>query len=88
MHFQEQHMILVGGTLHVLYVSPSSYMHIDIASIQALELIKPMKAATQGRKGSSLFWWLNHTKTKSGAQLLKARNPICASHSHRAHYGT
>lgn len=74
-------MILVRSTLHVLYVSPSSYMHIDIASSQALELVKPMKAAMQGRKGSSLFWWLNHTKTKPGAQLLKACIPLGAGHS-------
>ncbi len=69
---QEQHTVLAGGTLHVMYVSPTSYMHIDIATVRALELIKPMKAPTQGSRGGSLFWWLNHTKTRCGTQLLKA----------------
>ena len=70
-------MVLTGGTLHVMYVSPSSYMHIDIATVRALELIKPMKAnmTTQGSRGGSLFWWLNHTKTRCGNQLLKACSP-------------
>lgn len=53
-------MVLTGGTLHVMYVSPSSDMHTDIATVRALELIKPMKAntTTQGSRGGSLFWWL------------------------------
>ncbi|EIE21559.1 hypothetical protein COCSUDRAFT_17595 [Coccomyxa subellipsoidea C-169] len=76
LHFleQEQHTVLAGGTLHVMYVSPTSYMHIDIATVRALELIKPMKAPTQGSRGGSLFWWLNHTKTRSPNVMLLQAN--------------
>lgn len=68
-------MVVAGGSLHLMYVSPASYMHIDIATVQALELINPLRATGAGqrsKRSGSLFGWLNHTATRCGAQLLKA----------------
>jgi DNA mismatch repair ATPase MutS len=82
LHFlfvQEHHMVVSTGSMHVIYVNPSMYMHIDVSSAQALELITPLRASTQRSKSSSLFSWLNHTKTRCGAQLLKVNvSGLCA----------
>ena len=40
---QEQRIVLRAGSLAVHYVAPSAYMQIDAASVDALEIIKPLQ---------------------------------------------
>ena len=79
-------MVPAGGTVAIDFGTPDAYMHIDAASVEALELIQPAKgdgAPARGAKAktASLFWWLNRTATACGMQLLKVLNTdtfVCA----------
>lgn len=77
-----------SGSLRVEFRSLSGFMHLDVATVAALELTAPSAAAAAaaggGRRGGgdgkqhaqqqkqSLFAALNHTRTPSGARLLRA----------------
>ncbi len=66
-------MVLGAGSVHVSIVSPASFVHIDSATVDALELVKPLRAAKQRSKATTLYNLLNHTKTACGATLLRVR---------------
>ena len=70
---QEKHMVLGAGSVHVSIMSPASFVHIDSATVDALELVKPLRAAKQRSKATTLYNLLNHTKTACGATLLRVR---------------
>ena len=65
--------MLAAGSVHVSIVSPASFVHIDSATVDALELVKPLRAAKQRTKATTLYNLLNHTKTACGATLLRVR---------------
>ena len=80
-------MVPAGGSITVDFVTPSGYMHIDAATVEALELIRPARgdgAPARGAKtkAASLFWWLNRTTTACGAQLLKVCACVCVRVMH------
>ena len=69
---QEKHTVLGAGSVHVCLMSPASFVHIDSATVDALELVKPLRAGNSQRsKATTLFNLLNHTKTACGAKLLR-----------------
>ncbi len=73
---QEKHTVLGTGSVHVCLMSPASFVHIDSVTVDALELVKPLRAGNQQRsKAMTLFNLLNHTKTACGAKLLR----VCGS---------
>ena len=64
--------MLGKGSMHVCLKSPASFVHIDSATVDALELVKPLRAGSNQRsKAMTLFNLLNHTKTACGAKLLR-----------------
>ena len=64
--------MLAMGAVHVCLMSPASFVHIDSATVDALELVKPLRAGNSQRaKAMTLFNLLNHTKTACGARLLR-----------------
>ena len=65
--------MLAAGSVHVCIVSPASFVHIDSATADALEIVKPLRPAKQRSKGTTLFNLLNHTKTACGSKLLRVR---------------
>ncbi|DBA95622.1 TPA: hypothetical protein ACH3X3_013469 [Trebouxia sp. C0006] len=69
---QEQHMFLAANCLDVDFAGTQNHMQIDLASVEALELIKPLAAGAASKKGTSLYRFLNYTKTVGGARLLRA----------------
>ena len=71
--------MLGAGSVHVTIVSPASFVHIDSAAVDALELVKPLRAAKQRSKATTLYNLLNHTKTACGATLLRVKTEILAS---------
>ena len=73
MCMQEKHVVLGVGSVHVCIVSPASFVHIDSATADALEIIKPLRPAKQRSKATTLLNLLNYTKTAGGAKLLRVR---------------
>ncbi|GAB4817899.1 hypothetical protein N2152v2_004945 [Parachlorella kessleri] len=71
---QERNLALVAGGVNVQFVSSQNHMHVDQATMQALELTQPLKAGYTSKKKSStsLFGLLDKTKTRAGARLLRA----------------
>ena len=65
-------MVLSVGSVHVSVVSPASFVHMDSATVDALELVKPMRPAQQHSTQATLLGLMNHTKTACGAKLLRA----------------
>ena len=63
--------MLSAGSVHVSVVSPASFVHMDSATVDALELVKPMRPAQQHAKQATLLGLMNHTKTACGAKLLR-----------------
>ena len=60
------------GSVHVCLMSPASFVHIDSATVDTLELVKPLRAGSSQRfKAMTLFNLLNHTRTACGAKLLR-----------------
>ncbi|KAL0020849.1 hypothetical protein WJX77_001177 [Trebouxia sp. C0004] len=68
---QEQHMFLAANCLDVDFAGAQNHMQIDLASVEALELIKPLTAGASSKKSTSLYRFLNYTKTVGGARLLR-----------------
>ena len=52
---QEQHMFLGPHCLDVNFAGTQNHMQIDLASVEALELIKPLAAGAASKKGNSLY---------------------------------
>ena len=52
---QEQNMFLAAHCLDVHFASTQNHMQIDLASVEALELIKPLAAGAASKKGNSLY---------------------------------
>ena len=52
---QEQHMFLTAHCLDVEFTGTQHHMQIDLASVEALELIKPLAAGAAVQKGNSLY---------------------------------
>ena len=52
---QEQHMFLAANCLDVDFAGTQNHMQIDLASVQALELIKSLAAGAASKKGTSLY---------------------------------
>ena len=52
---QEQHMFLTAHCLDVEFTGTQHHMQIDLASVEALELIKPLTAGGATKKGNSLY---------------------------------
>ncbi len=50
---QERNLVLVAGSVTVQFVSSQHHMHIDQATMQALELTQPIKAGFTSKKKSS-----------------------------------
>jgi hypothetical protein len=72
---QERHIVLSAGSVHVSVVSPASFVHMDSATVDALELVKPARPVQQRAKQATLLGLMNHTKTACGAKLLRVRAP-------------
>ena len=71
---QELGSVLTAGCLDLQFQSITDRMQIDLASIQALELIEPLAYSPGADKANrSLFNRLKYTKTVAGAQLLRVR---------------
>lgn len=53
-------MVLMTGSVAVQLAASQHHMHIDLVSMQALELIQPLKVGSaSNKKGStSLFRWV------------------------------
>ena len=58
---QEQHMFLTARCLHVEFTGTQHHMQIDLASVEALELIKPLVAGGATKKGNSLYRYQDTT---------------------------
>lgn len=52
---QEQHMFLTAHCLDVEFAGTQHHMQIDLTSVEALELIKPLAAGAASKKGNSLY---------------------------------
>ena len=52
---QEQHMFLAAHCLNVTFAGTQNHMQIDLASVEALELVKPLAVGTASKKGNSLY---------------------------------
>ena len=63
--------MLSAGCVHVSVVSPASFVYMDSATVDALELVKPMRPAQQRTKQATLLGLMSHTKTACGAKLLR-----------------
>lgn len=63
--------MLSPGSVHVSVVSPASFVHMDSATVDALELVEPMRPAQQRAKQATLLGLMNNTKTACGAKLLR-----------------
>ena len=48
-------MLLAPHCLDVEYAGTQNHKHIDAASVEALELVKPLTAAASSTKGNSLY---------------------------------
>lgn len=57
---QEQHMFLAANCLDVDFAGTQNHMQIDLASVEALELIKPLAAGASSKKGTSLYRYTAH----------------------------
>lgn len=61
---ENKSMVLAASCLHVKHALSTHHMHIDAASIEALELVQSTS--------SSLLNFLDGTRTRAGSQLLRA----------------
>ena len=66
---QEQHMFLGPHCLDVNFAGTQNHMQIDLASVDALELIKPLAAGAASKKGNSLY---RYTATLCTESLLSS----------------
>ena len=48
-------MFLAANCLDVDFAGTQNHMQIDLASVEALELIKPLAAGAASKKGTSLY---------------------------------
>jgi len=64
--FMREHksMVLAASCLHIKHALSTHHMHIDAASIEALELVQSTS--------TSLLHFLDGTRTRAGSQLLRA----------------
>ena len=69
---EEEHLILIAGSLSMCFQMPSTYMQIDPSAVTALELVQQLGGDRVKSGCHSLFGHLNLTKTTCGARLLRA----------------
>ena len=70
---QEQHMLLTAHCLDVEFAGTQHHMQIDLATVEALELIKPLAAGGATKKGNSLYRY-PHTLPHSSITIRPQRN--------------
>ncbi len=64
-------MFLAAHCLDVNFAGTQNHMQIDLASVEALELIKPLAAGAASKKGNSLYRY---------AHITPLRHCTCCSH--------
>ncbi len=53
------------------HVLPSSFVKLDMAAVQALNIVAPVQEAPKGKIPLSIFGWLNRCATGMGSRLLR-----------------
>ena len=59
------------GAFFLRHVLPSSFVKLDMAAIQALNIIAPGQEAAKGKLPLSIFGWLNRCATGMGSRTLR-----------------
>lgn len=65
-------MLLTAHCLDVEFTGTQHHMQIDLTSVEALELIKPLAAGAASKKGNSLYRY-----SVIAPRLTPVENPCC-----------
>lgn len=66
----EASIVPLPGTVDVILDKLENHMYIDTCSIDALELLQPVRQSSSvAARFSSMFGWLNHTYTSCGGTM-------------------